>query len=334
MTRPAVATNQVTRPGAFAAVDSSGQPLALQRAGLTASGFEIIGNGWEIASRGALTSQNTTLAPGQTVRITGKGLQRLTTTGVYVLSTPVWVAAGVVSYENEFTVEFQIPALPPGQHTLQINAVRQGQLPMSLGVGFTLGSAAPARAPAATQPSESANFIAFPRSSSSLTPSAKGKLRRIAKSTQASTVEISVVGLPGAAGADLSAKRTAAVGRYLQSQGARVSMRPAMSPRSSGPAGVLVVASTPPASSPAGVSSLIVRFTPGQEPAIGDVLASNLTVRKSLGFRMFRVDFTTPVSEDAAIAAAGSLSSNRSVEFAEPDARVTTMVTRGRPASL
>lgn len=334
MTRPAVPTNQVNRAGAFAAVDSTGQPLALQRAGLTGTGFEIVGNGWEIASRGALTSQNTTLVPGQMIRITGKGLQRLTTAGVYVLSTPVWVAAGVVSYENEFTVEFQIPALPPGQHTLQINAVRQGQLPMSLGVGFTLGSAAPARTPAATQPTDSADFIAFPRSSPSLSPSAKGKLRRIAKSAVASNTEISVVGLPGTAGPDLSTKRTSAVGRYLQSQGARVSTRPAMSPRSSGPAGVLVVASTPPASSPAGVSSLIVRFKSGQQPEIGDVLAPNLTVRKYLGFRMFRVDFAAPVSEDAAIAAAASLSSNRSVDFAEPDARVTTMVTRGRAANL
>jgi hypothetical protein len=321
-----VTTNQVTRPGAFAAVDGTGQPLALQRAGLTSGGFEIVGSGWEITSRGALTAQNTTLTPGQIIRITGKGLQRLTTTGVYVLSTPVWVAAGVVSYENEFTVEFQIPALPPGQHTLQINAVRQGQLPMSIGVGFTLGSPAPAGAPAASAPRDAAEFVTFARSSQSLSPNAKAKLRRIAKTAQGLNNELSVIGLPGAAGSDVNQRRVSVVGRYLQAQGARVSMRQSTSPRSAGSSGVLVVASTPPANSAAGVSSLIVRFKPGQEPEIGDALGTSLTVRKYLGFRMFRVDFASPVSEDTAAAAATTLSSNRNVEFAEPDARVTTQI--------
>jgi hypothetical protein len=327
VTRPAVPTNQVNRAGAFSAVDSTGQPLRLQRAGLTGTGFEIVGSGWEIASRGALTSQNTTLVPGQMIRITGKGLQRLTTAGVYILSTPVWVAAGVVSYENEFTVEFQIPALPPGQHTLQINAVRQGQLPMSLGVGFTLGSASPAIAPVVKKATDSADFITFTGSRTALSPTAKSKLRRIAKSAQGSTVDVSIIGLPGRSGSTLAQQRSTVVSRYLESQGVRVTARPALSPRSSARSGVLVSVSSPPTAPARGIDSLIVRFAPQQEPAIGDSIAPSLTVRKYLGFRMYRVDFPAPVSEDAAIAAAAALAKNPAVEFAEPDARVTTQVT-------
>lgn len=98
-----------------------------------------------------------------------------------------------------------------------------------------------------------------------------------------------------------------------------------------------------PTSSPSGISllrvaegerirALIVQYEPGHAPKAGVVLGSskvtgaqrqNLQLGSALGNRMWRVDFTSPVSEVTALRVARQLASHPDVAFAELDRKVT-----------
>lgn len=248
VTQPPVVTNQVTGNGEFKVVDAAGRPVTLSAAGLTPAGLVVRGAGWEITSSGPLTATSTTLQPGQMMTIRGSGLQRLTTTGVYILSEPIWVGAGIVSYENEFTTSFMIPALPPGQHTLQINTVRQGQAPVSIAVGFTLAegtmqttAAAPAKTTSAT-----ALFVPFAAKSARLTPTARKRIVTAMTELGATAPTISLVGYStrsaSPASVTLANARMRAIATYLRSAGfgANVTLVPTTAARTAQAKGVLV----------------------------------------------------------------------------------------------
>lgn len=81
------------------------------------------------------------------------------------------------------------------------------------------------------------------------------------------------------------------------------------------------------------VRSLIVRFERGYAPkgavlGVGKVTGSqrnNLVLGDGLGERMWRVDFKVPVNKAVAQRVARQLTSSAAVEFAELDAKVTTL---------
>lgn len=251
VTQPPVVTNQVSGNGEFKVVDAAGRPVTLSAAGLTPAGLVVRGAGWEIASSGPLTAENTTLQPGQMMTIRGSGLQRLTTTGVYILSEPTWVGAGIVSYENEFETSFLIPALPPGQHTLQINTVRQGQAPVSIAVGFTLaeGKMQTTAATPAKSTATKSLFVPFAATSAKLTATAKKRLVATMTALGATAPAISLVGYSprsaSPASVTLANSRMRAIATYLRSAGfgANVTLVPTPAARAAQAKGVLVRAS-------------------------------------------------------------------------------------------
>ncbi len=247
VTEAPLIANQVAGNGEFKVVDAAGRPVALSAAGLTPNGIVVRGNGWEIQSSGPLTATNTTLQPGQTMTITGSGLQRLTTAGIYILSDPVWVGAGIVSYENEFKTSFMIPALPPGQHTLQINTVRQGQAPVSIAVGFTLGSAAVPAAAESQPPSATKSlFVPFAAKSAKLSATAKKRITAAMTDLGKSAPAISLVGYSTASASPASTRlaraRMNAIATYLRAAGfgTNVTLVPTKAVRSAQARGVLV----------------------------------------------------------------------------------------------
>jgi hypothetical protein len=230
VTQPPLVTNQVSGNGEFKIIDASGNPVQLSAAGLTPNGLVVRGSGWQVESSGPLTANNTTLQPGQTITIRGSGLQRLTTAGVYILSEPTWVAAGIVSYENEFSTSFLVPALAPGQHTLQINTVRQGQAPVSIAVGFTLaaGTAPTSSSTSASETKTAASstkslFVPFANKSAVLSASAKKRISTALTSLGAVAPTISLTGYStksaSPASVKLAASRMRAINAYVKAIG-------------------------------------------------------------------------------------------------------------------
>ena len=349
VTEPPVLTNQVSTPGAFSVVNGDGVPVALRAADLTPNGFTIAGSDWGVSGAGPLNSTNQTLTPGNVISLQGENLQRLTTVGVYILSNPTWVASAIVTYDNDFTTSFAVPALPAGVHTLQINVVRQGGAVNSLALGFTLAGSAAATPspPIADSPTEMANLIVFKAGSATLTKTAKIRLKRTAntlKRNEARGTVTSFVNKRGTAPSKkLAAARTAAVKKYLKSQGldATVSTSYPSAPtklmlRSS----VVLLSSAINSytnSAPESVSSLIVRYRSGVSPTInGKVrginfvtadVAQELTLGTSLGLRMYTVDFAEPVSMAIAQRTARQISRSKGVEFAELNLPVSTNIT-------
>ena len=253
VTQPPLVTNQVSGNGEFKVIDAAGNPIQLSAAGLTPNGLVVRGSGWQVESSGPLTANNTTLRPGQSITIRGNGLQRLTTTGVYILSKPTWVAAAVVSYENEFTATFLVPALAPGQHTLQINTVRQGQAPVSIAVGFTLAaetvSTSSSTSTSATKPAAANTksiFVSFANKSAVLSATAKKRISSALASLGAVAPTISLTGYSANAASPasvkLAASRMRAINAYVNSIGfgQQVSFVPAKAARTPQAKGVLI----------------------------------------------------------------------------------------------
>jgi len=339
----------VSTPGAFSVVNADGTPVALRAADLTPSGFTIAGSDWGVSGAGALNSTNQTLTPGNVISLQGENLQRLTTVGVYILSEPTLVASAIVTYDNDFTTSFAVPALPAGEHTLQINVVRQGGAVNSLALGFTLAgnAAATPGAPTSASPTEMASLIVFKAGSATLTKTAKIRLKRTAntlKRNEARGTVTSFVNKRGTAPSKkLAAARTAAVKKYLKSQGldATVSTSYPSAPtklmlRSS----VVLLSSAINSntnSASESVSSLIVRYRSGVSPTVnGKVrgisfvtanVAKGLTLGTSLGLRMYTVDFAAPVSKAVAQRTAAQISRSKGVEFAELNLPVSTNIT-------
>jgi subtilisin family serine protease len=261
VTQPPLVTNQVSGNGEFKIIDAAGNPVQLSAAGLTPNGLVVRGSGWQVESSGPLTANNTTLQPGQSITIRGSGLQRLTTAGVYILSKPTWVAAGIVSYENEFSTSFLVPALAPGQHTLQINTVRQGQAPVSIAVGFTLAgetvstssSSSSSTSASATKPAAANTkslFVSFANKSAVLSATAKKRISSALTSLGAVAPTISLTGFStnsaSPASVKLAASRMRAINAYVKAIGfgQQVSFVPAKAARTPQAKGVLIRATS------------------------------------------------------------------------------------------
>ena len=342
VTQPVVTSNQVSRPGEFSVVDSTGAPVALRSAGLVPSGFSIQGADWGVTGNGALNSTNQNLTPGNNITISGEGLQRLTTVGVYILSEPTWVGSGIVGYDNKFTTSFSIPALPPGQHTLQINVVRKSGVANSLAVGFALtGVAAPTTQTTAV---DLGNLIGFRSESAALSKSAQTKLSRMANAVKGSPTSGSITAYYDARGTvkskALAKTRAANIAAYLGKSGVSPSITVVLRPANTAALqrSALTRLTTSATSSTNGeqISSLIVRYKAGVSPTVNGAvrganavtggLGSGMTLGPNLGLRMYRIDFAQPVNFATAQKAAGQLSGAPGVEFAEPDRLVAGTV--------
>ncbi len=349
-----VANNQVSRPGEFKAVDISGAPLTLRKAELTGTGFSVAGADWELSGAGPLSSKSQTVAPGQQFTISGSGLQPSTTTGIYLLSTPTWVGAGTVGSNGSFTASFVMPNLSAGIHTLQINMVRQGALPVSIAVGLNLdGTGTPTdKSPLTTTNALASNraqsgfadFAYFAKGSSTLSATAKKKLTNFASKAKSagSTVSVKVFTSTGKYKVSpiLAKQRSAAITKFLATQrvtastgvsigNTLVQSRAALIYAAPGSSSVGIAA----ASKAATVDSLIVRYKDQVKPTsktpitgtdrVTTVKKTDLTLGTYLGFRMYQVDFATPVSLEVAKRVAGEISKSAKVDFAEVNGTVT-----------
>ncbi len=346
-----VTTNQVSRPGEFQIRDASGAPVQLRRAELTSSGFSIAGADWELRGVGPLNSNNQQVVPGQRMTVSGEGLQRLTTTGIYVLSQPTWVGAGIVGYDNTFTSSFLVPQLPAGNHTLQINMVRKGQLPISIAIGFTLsgdtgaGSKIPTTSSTPDLSTSSANLIFFSRNSASLNSAGKAKLDAIAELARKSAGDVTVKSFEltgkNRVTKALATKRATTMLDYLKSRGVSKAQAAVTRGTTAIQSRASLVTFSPSVlgaqSASEKVDSLIVRYIPRVKPSaktpitgsdkVTAVAKRELTIGKYLGLRMYQVDFRTPVDIAIARKVADQMTKSRFVEFAEPNGIVTTQVT-------
>ena len=330
-----VTTNQVSRPGQFQIVDGNGQPLQLRRAELTPTGFSIAGPDWTVTGTGAFTAERTTVQPGDVISINGSGFQRLTTTGIYLLSKPTWVASGTVSYENEFRTTFRVPALPPGNHTLQINAMRQGRVATSIAIGLQIApSGAPLTTPIPAQDVERGRLITFPQRSSRLTPAAKQALTALALGTDQGLQATITAFSGGATTRALAQRRARAIEQQLKARGFEgpiaIAVRPA--PTAGQRSSALVRIGGADDATAEMISALIVRYAPSVTPTVGQptpnapAFAKDFIVAKYLGFRLYRVDLPAPVSSAEAERLAKRLTATPEVAFAEPDSIVTVQI--------
>ena len=349
VTESAVTSHQVSGAGEFSAIDATGAPVALRSAGLTPTGFVIEGSDWGVTGSGALNFTQQTLTTGDAITISGAGLQRLTTVGVYVLSEPTWVGGGIVSYENNFTTSFGIPALPPGQHTLQINIVLQGGVKNSLAIGFTsVGpSVATPQTPNTVAPVNLGNIVGFRSGSAKLSKPAKAKLAKMAALVEGANTTGSITAYYNKRGTAkskrLAKERATSIEKYLAKMGVTESLnvtsesgRTAKLRRSA----IIRLSTDAGTTAPVKnerISSLIVRYAKGVSPTVnGTVRGANLvtgrvgkgmTLGPYLGLRMYRVDLAQPVTLAVARKASAQISTNKGVEFAEPDRIVTSFVT-------
>lgn len=349
-TQAPVASNQASAPGAFQIIDAAGQPVQLRKAELTPSGFAIAGSDWAVTGQGGLNSTNQILTPGQRITITGEGLQRLTTTGLYILSSPTWVGAGIVGYDNNFTASFTIPNLPAGRHSIQINMVRQGQLPVSIAVGFTLNGAGAAGDKTQIQTTStaasalaSAQLIYFAKNSAAISKASAVKLKKIAR--LASGVPVDVTGFTStgkpSVSQTLAGKRTLAISNYLKKLNVSTIRQTHKGNSTTQAASVLVLINMASHMSvqSGSIDSFIIRYEAGKKPTsstpvlgVNKVISINkntLTLGSYLGFGMYRLDLAAPISLQLATKVAAELTTSTSVDFAEPNSRVNTQISTG-----
>lgn len=338
--QPADATNQVEAPGQLRIVDDSGQAVQLNRAELSSTGLVIAGNDWSLNGNGPLTATSTEVAPGSSFSFSGDGLERLSTVGIYVLSEPTWVASGIVGFDGTFQTSFAMPALEPGQHTLQINAVLADETPVSIGVGFALtGTAVPVKEgpEVAPQATTAAEFVTFKGNSTKLTAATRKKLRRLASTFSARDATGSVVAFSNAQETTASVRRAQRradrINAYLQRAGLDGALSATTEPGSTaiqrrGAVIHLQDGGALTAAEDGDVSSLIVRLKKGRSPSVaGSVrgsdnvssIGASLSVGPRLGLRMYRIDFAKPVSQTVAARVARELSRDPGIAFAEPD---------------
>jgi subtilisin family serine protease len=342
-TEAAVITNQVKEPGQFKILNAQGQPIQLRKAELTSSGFSIAGNDWEIAGSGPLNSTNQTLTPGTRMTITGEGLQRLTTTGIYILSSPTWVGSAIVGYDNKFTANFMIPNLPAGNHSLQINMVRQGQLPVSIALGFTLdGTGAAAQktpnqtAGASTQQRSSAQLIYFVKNSSKFTTSSVKKLKRLVAQAPNASVDVTAFTTSNVS-TNLATKRAAVIVNYLKKRNVTTTSKVEKGVSTTQSKSALLVINPNPQSTGQNdqIDSFIIRYKNGKKPTnsspllgtdkVTSIKRTDLALGTYLGFGMYRIDLPKPITSQLADSIATELTKSRVVDFAEPNAQVSIL---------
>lgn len=254
---------------------------------------------------------------------------------------------------NDATVEVTMPAADaPGSADVAVNlTAARGRAFAPGGYVYQAVSASTAPPIAAPTPSSgtspagastasstspaTATLLGFKANSAVLTPAVKAKLARIAESVGDRTVTGTVITYRDKRGTAKSTKaaqtRARNVVRYLDSLGVdgdfSISVRKGQTAAQR--RGVLVRLTTDPqaraTTDASRVSSLLVKFRKDAEPTSAGL---PLTVARSLGLRMYRLDFARPVTLGQAQRAAAQLARDRRVEFAEPDGIVTTAFTR------
>jgi outer membrane protein OmpA-like peptidoglycan-associated protein len=275
--------------------------------------------------------------------ITGEGLQRLTTTGIYILSSPTWVGSAIVGYDNKFTANFMIPDLPAGNHSLQINMVRQGQLPVSIALGFTLdGTGAAAQktpnqtAGASTQQNSSARLIYFVKNSSKFTKSSVKKLKRLVAQSPNASVDIAAFTASNVS-TNLAKKRAAVIVNYLKARNVTTTSKveKGVSTTQSKSALLLINPNQQSAGQNDQIDSFIIRYKKGKKPTnsspllgtdkVTSIKKTDLALGTYLGFGMYRIDLPKPITSQLADSIATELTNSRVVDFAEPNAQVSIL---------
>jgi hypothetical protein len=141
----------------------------------------------------------------------------------------------------------------------------------------------------------------------------------------------------------LAKNRSAAITKFLAAQRITASTGVSVGNTSVQSRAALVYAAPPKnvsgssaatASNPATIDSLIVQYKKGVKPSskvpitgtdrVTSVKKTDLTLGKYLGFRMYQVNFATPVSLEVARKVAGEISKSVKVDFAEVNGTVTT----------
>jgi len=262
---------------------------------------------------------------------------------------------------NDGHVEVVVPDIPPGVYV--IHAVLSptvgrasywdGFSVISGSSGSTASSSAPSDtstgpSPDVPQVASRGDFVTFKGKSTSLTPSTQIRLNRIVQSAGAAVAMTTVTTFSDLRGSSSSRKiasaRAKKIASYLQGQGLKGVISTSVERGSVAvqTKGALVRMTTSMNSNVASetnsVRSLIVRYAKSVTPSVnGKVVGSSkitgglsagMTLGPNLGLRMYRVDFSQPVTVEQAQRAAIEMSKDKKIEFAEVDSFVTAQITK------
>jgi outer membrane protein OmpA-like peptidoglycan-associated protein len=250
-----------------------------------------------------------------------------------------------------------VPNVAAGNHTLQINMVRQGQLPVSIAIGLTLDSTgapvdkSPLTTASAQESSSSqvkfADLVTFAMGKANLSVRAKNKLSKIANRATSTesvfTIKSFTSSVTPKVSKALATRRATAISKFLTSKGvtATTVIAPGLSSIQSRTALIQVTpqsnaSSLALSSDLETIDSLIVRYQKGVKPRfkvpitgterVTSVKRVDLSLGTYLGLRMYQVDFATPVSLAVARKVAAEMTRSTKVEFAEPNGRVSISV--------
>ncbi len=195
-----------------------------------------------------------------------------------------------------------------------------------------------ARAVAST--GASAQLIYFAKNSAAITKASAAKLDKIAKLAKGTSVDVTGFTSSGqpAVSQTLASKRALAIARYLKklNVNSNTGTRKGNSTTQAKSALVRINMAGQISAQSDSVDSLIVRYTSGKKPSatkplLGtDKLTSlgknDLTLGAYLGFGMYRIDLAKPISQQLADKVCVELTKSTSVDFAEPNGRVSTQL--------
>jgi hypothetical protein len=186
--------------------------------------------------------------------------------------------------------------------------------------------------------------MTFNAAATSLTSAMRTKLNRLAEKHSGVQVRGTIVAFTDVRGTAPSTRRANAraqnIRRYLERTGLNGQINVVTQPGSTALQSrstlvFLAPAATSASSTRDEVSSLIVRVKRGRSITVnGEVrgaqrvtgpVRASLQVGSNLGLRMYRIDFTQPVSERVAKRVSTQLMRDPGIEFAEPDSIVTPL---------
>ena len=290
-------------------------------------------------------------APGSQIALAGWGLETARDVQFNDVSAQFTVVDGS-------QVDVVVPDIPPGVYVIHVVLAptvgrasfwdgfsvlpRSGSAPTPVAGGAPVVGKEP-QSIAGTVPA--AEFVAFKGNQTKMTRATRSKLAELARDFVKSDDEAVIVAYTNAKGTKKSLrraeKRANNMRRYLIRSGFRgdVTIRTEPGDTKAQRRGAMIYAQpagSAPKESTEGVTSVIVRMKKGRAPTVdGQVrgaenvpegLADSLSIGRSLGLRMYRIDFAQPVSEQVAEQVAADLMEDPGVAFAEPDSLVSTQV--------
>jgi subtilisin family serine protease len=290
-------------------------------------------------------------APGSQIALAGWGLETARDVQFNDVSAQFTVVDGS-------QVDVVVPDVPPGVYVIHVVLAptvgrasfwdgfsvlpRSGSAPTPVAGGAPVVGKEP-QSIAGTVPA--AEFVAFKGNQTKMTRATRSKLAELARDFVKSDDEAVIVTYTNAKRTKKSLrraeKRANNMRRYLIRSGFRgdVTIRTEPGDTKAQRRGAMIYAQpagSAPKESTEGVTSVIVRMKKGRAPTVdGQVrgaenvpegLADSLSIGRSLGLRMYRIDFAQPVSEQVAEQVAADLMEDPGVAFAEPDSLVSTQV--------